>query len=197
MSGRHWLCLVDGAGIASLTWKRFFLVTASLSKFLVWSRSDLLRNQSTMAPDVGEKRKHGGDASAASSSKKSKPKSKSRDADSSFSGESSSKGKSKQQGTATLKVSRDDPYRMGPLFVNTADFVPAEDAAFTLYTNPSLSTKKKRRKSDAAGGPTLEDNLILAGETDSIEYVGGNWSAHATVGTDESLRTEARGYSGE
>lgn len=149
-----------------------------------------------MAVDLGKKRKHAGDAPTVSPSKQSK--SKPRDAASSL-GETSAAGKSRQQegSTATLKVSRDDPFRVGPLLVNAADFVPAKDATFTLYSNPSASHKKKRRKSDSVPDPTLEDNFILAGETDSIEYVGGNWSAHATVGTDEALRTESRGYSGE
>lgn len=81
---------------------------------------------------------------------------------------------------------------IGPVLVSLADFCPPSSTDFTLY------------RADASGDDaaqdapaTLDDRLLLAGETQTIQYISGNWGWGASAETPVDIRRETRGYTGD
>lgn len=68
------------------------------------------------------------------------------------------------------------------------DYTPASQTPFKLYRAPMPGSATEDEG-------TLRDRLLLAGETDTMEYVSGNWDAGP--GSSQELRRERRGYAGE
>ena len=101
---------------------------------------------------------------------------------------SPAKGKSKAKaGQATLKVKGSKAgfgqlSDSGAAFASFADYTPASSTKFSLYRADGLP--------DETGARTdADERLLLAGETDTIAYVGNNFEFGSS--------SEARGYTGE
>lgn len=100
---------------------------------------------------------------------------------------SASKGKSKVgAGQAALKVKGTDFKQLsgsGAAFASFADYNPAPSTKFSFYRADGLP--------DETGAQTdqADERLLLAGETDTIAYVGNNFEFGSS--------SEARGYTGE
>lgn len=77
---------------------------------------------------------------------------------------------------------------VGPVLVSAMDFNPPQDASFRLHHQASTAS---------TSSVSMEDGMILAGETESMDIVGWNWDLNGSVGTDAASRREAKGYSGE
>lgn len=128
------------------------------------------------------------DPSTPSSSKKSKSSSKP-SASTSTSTPSSSKVKAKA-GQATLKVKTSKSKTSfgqlsdsGAAFASFADYNPAPSTKFSLYRADGLPDENGAQP-DAA-----DERLLLAGETDTMAYVGNNF--------EFGSNPESRGYTGE
>ncbi|SJX63844.1 related to RPA49-49 kD subunit of DNA-directed RNA polymerase I [Sporisorium reilianum f. sp. reilianum] len=143
--------------------------------------------KATDSPSKDAKRKSkSSDASA--SPKKSKKASSSSSAPTPSSS-STSKSKSKPgAGQATLKLSGSKSgfkqlSSSGAAFASFADYNPAPSTKFSLYRADGLP--------DETGASTngSDERLLLAGETDTMAYVGNNFEFGSSA--------EARGYTGE
>ncbi|ETS61763.1 hypothetical protein PaG_03859 [Moesziomyces aphidis] len=136
-----------------------------------------------------ESKRKSNSSDAAESPKKSK-KTASATASSSSNVESTtSKGKSKaKDGQATIKVqgsksASQQLSKAGAAFASFADYNPAPSTKFSLYRAEGLPDETGARD-DAS-----DERLLLAGETDTMAYVGNNFEFGSTA--------EARGYTGE
>lgn len=85
-----------------------------------------------------------------------------------------------------------DALKVGAVLVSTADFEPPSDLQFTLHHHLSTGPDAK-----TDGSATLEDSMILSAESESIDYVASNWDLNASIGHDDAVRRDAKGYSGE
>ncbi|PWN53433.1 RNA polymerase I associated factor, A49-like protein [Violaceomyces palustris] len=83
-------------------------------------------------------------------------------------------------GKAVCRVSK--AREAGPVLASFADFTPSPSTPFTLYRAEPLAGAP-------VNGEGIQDRLVLAGETDTIEYLGDNWR----FGNLE----ENKGYTGE
>ncbi|KAJ1022574.1 hypothetical protein NDA16_003563 [Ustilago loliicola] len=138
------------------------------------------------SPSKDAKRKS---KSSDSSSKKSKTSSTPVASSSANASTSASKGKGKVgPGQAKLKVKGTDTgfkqlSESGAAFASFADYNPAPSTKFSLYRADGLPDETGARPE---GG---DERLLLAGETDTIAYVGNNFEFGSS--------SEARGYTGE
>ncbi|TKY84665.1 hypothetical protein EX895_006567 [Sporisorium graminicola] len=104
---------------------------------------------------------------------------------------STSKSKSKSKagaGQATLKVNGSKSgfkqlSNSGAAFASFADYNPAPSTKFSLYRADGLPDETGASSNDT------DERLLLAGETDTMAYVGNNFEFGSS--------SEARGYSGE
>ncbi|PWY98359.1 hypothetical protein BCV70DRAFT_218806 [Testicularia cyperi] len=146
---------------------------------------------SSPAKEAKRKSKAAADASPVSSKKAKKAAAADAVASTSASSaaaESSSKGKARA-GEAMIKVEGSrkafrDRSKAGAAFASFADYNPAPSTNFSLYRADALPDEAGYRTDDAN-----DERLILAGETDTMAYVGSNFEFGSSV--------EARGYSGE
>lgn len=141
------------------------------------------------------KRKKG--ESDGTSHKKSRKSGEEKKSDKRKSSEYASSSKEKLDGRARAKVTIDAPSKkdaltVGAILVTAADFEPPEELEYTLHHHLNAGTDAKTN-----GAATLEESMILSGETESIDYVASNWDLNASVGHDEATRRDAKGYSGE
>lgn len=138
------------------------------------------------SPSKDSKRKS---KSSDSSSKKSKSSSAPVASSSTDAGASGSKGKAKAgAGQVKLKVKGSENgfkqlSESGAAFASFADYNPAPSTKFSLYRADGLPDETGAR---SEGG---DERLLLAGETDTIAYVGNNFEFGSS--------SEARGYTGE
>ncbi|PWN33795.1 uncharacterized protein FA14DRAFT_185336 [Meira miltonrushii] len=95
--------------------------------------------------------------------------------------------------TAKIKtLDQQHAYDVGAVLVSASDFALPKDIPFTLHHQPGSTSASQEQR-----GASLEDGLILSGESDSMDYVGWNWDLNASVGNDSAVRRDAKGYSGE
>lgn len=105
---------------------------------------------------------------------------------------SSKKPRTRSGGSATLRVPAADA-PIGPVLASFADFAPPKNTRFSLYCAPSDAASDEGTPRAAH----MNDRLVLAGETPTIQYASGNWGWGAASSAPVDLRREARGYSGE
>jgi DNA-directed RNA polymerase I subunit RPA49 len=82
-------------------------------------------------------------------------------------------------------------YEIGAVLVSSSDFVPPRDVEYTLHHRQAATA------SSSSQGATLQDRLVFAGESDTMDYVAWNFDMGASVNDDTKERQEARGYAGE
>ncbi|GAC93694.1 hypothetical protein PHSY_001259 [Pseudozyma hubeiensis SY62] len=125
---------------------------------------------------------------ASASPKKSKKASSSSDV-AATSSASTSKSKSKAgKGQATLKIDASkagfkELSKSGAAFASFADYKPAPSTKFSLYRADGLPDET------GASFNHVDERLLLAGETDTMAYVGNNFEFGSS--------SEVRGYTGE
>ncbi|SPC68038.1 related to RPA49 - 49 kD subunit of DNA-directed RNA polymerase I [Ustilago sp. UG-2017b] len=138
------------------------------------------------SPSKDAKRKS---KSSESSSKKSKTSSTTVASSSSDASTSVSKSKAKASpGQAKLKIKGSENgfkqlSESGAAFASFADYNPAPSTKFSLYRADGLPDETGARPEEG------DERLLLAGETDTIAYVGNNFEFGSCA--------EARGYTGE
>lgn len=85
--------------------------------------------------------------------------------------------------------------------VSLSDFMPDKHANFQLYRAPSdaIEPSESASGSTSTSVPlaTLDDRLLLAGDTNAIQYTSTNWGWGASARAAPELRRETRGYSGD
>lgn len=91
-----------------------------------------------------------------------------------------------------ITLDQQHAYDVGAVLVSASDFALPKDIPFTLHHQVSSASASQEQR-----GASLEDGLILSGESDSMDYVGWNWDLNASVGNDSAVRRDAKGYSGE
>lgn len=98
-----------------------------------------------------------------------------------------------KQDSARLKApDKSSAYQVGAVLVTAADFAPPQDIYYTLHHQPGSTSSSEGRSS-----ASLEEGLVLSGETDTMDIVGWNWDLNASVGNNDNVRRDAKGYSGE
>lgn len=92
--------------------------------------------------------------------------------------------------SATLRV--DNSGVIGPVLVSVSEFAPPSSTEFSLY-------RAEADGDDAQDGApaTLNDRLLLAGDTPAIQYTSGNWGWGAASDCPVEVRRETRGYTGD
>lgn len=144
-------------------------------------------SKDSTSPSKDAKRKSKSSDSSPSKSKKSSSSSTLSASSSTNVASSATKGKQKAgKAQATLKVKAKDLTHLsdsGAAFASFADYTPAPSTKFSLYRADGLP--------DETGAHTdgADERLLLAGETDTIAYVGNNFEFGSS--------SEARGYTGE
>ncbi|UZJ57255.1 hypothetical protein CBS101457_006575 [Exobasidium rhododendri] len=102
-----------------------------------------------------------------------------------FDRDSAAKDKSK---VVLRTKSRQSPYEIGPVLLCSTDFHPPREIEYTLH---------HKSASGSSNGASMEDRLIFAGESDSMDYVAWNFDMNASVEDEAKSRRECRGYSGD
>lgn len=87
---------------------------------------------------------------------------------------------------------KDHDAPLGPVLASFAEFEPAS-TDFALYSAPSDGSSSTDKEPSAS----VNDRLLLAGETPKIQYLSSNWGWGASSQAPADLRRETRGYSGE
>jgi DNA-directed RNA polymerase I subunit RPA49 len=99
-------------------------------------------------------------------------------------------GATKDKSKVVLRTtSSQNAYEIGPVLLSATDFAPPRDIEYTLH-HQSTST------SGSSSGASMEDKLILAGESDTMDFVAWNFDLNASEEDEEKLRRESRGYAG-
>ena len=95
------------------------------------------------------------------------------------------------QGQVVFRVESDDA-PVGPVLAEMAEFEPSS-TDFALYSAPSYGSNGSESEKSA----TMNDRLLLAGDTPKIQYLSSNWGWGASSQAPPDLRRETRGYAGE
>lgn len=104
-------------------------------------------------------------------------------------GHRSKKSASTSQDSAVLRSGA--AQALGPVLVSLAEFRPERGTDFALYRAPHDT------QSDSGDAASMDDRLLLAGDTPVMQYTSGNWGWGASAQAPQELRRETRGYSGD
>lgn len=87
-------------------------------------------------------------------------------------------------------ASRKRAYEVGPVLLSSTDFNPPRNVDYTLHHKVASGSSNNQNAS-------LQDRLIFAAESDTMDYVAWNFDMNASVSDEAKARRETRGYSGD
>lgn len=87
-------------------------------------------------------------------------------------------------------ASKKRAYEIGPVLLSSTDFDPPRNVDYTLHHKAASGSSNNQ-------GASLQDRLVFAAETDTMDYVAWNFDMNASAGDEGKIRRESRGYSGD